>query len=47
MPGEPDAHEVQEVPEVVHLVNQKELQDHQGKYKFAEIDDWSHLLNRS
>ena len=23
-----DAHEVQEVPEVVHLVNQRELQDH-------------------
>ena len=31
-----EAHEVQEVREVEYLVNQRKLQDHQGKYKLAE-----------
>ena len=35
-----EADEVQEGLEVVDPVDQKELQDHQRKYNFAEMDNW-------
>ena len=41
-------HEVQErVPEAVDLADQKELHDHQRKYKLAEMDHLFYLLLRS
>ena len=42
-----DTDEVQEVPEVVDLVDQRELQDHRRKWKFVEMDNWFYLLLRS
>ena len=33
-----EAHEVQEVPEVVNLVDQRELQDHRRKNNLLEMD---------
>ena len=42
-----DADEVQEAPEVVDLVDHRELQDHQRKYKLVQIDNSYYLLLRS
>ena len=37
------AREVQEVPEVVDLVDQRGLQDHQRRYKLAEMENSYYL----
>ena len=41
------AHEVQDVPEVVDLVDQRELEDHRRKYKLAERDNSYYFFLRS
>ena len=42
-----EAHEVQDVAEVVDLVDQREVQDHRRDYNLAKMDNWYYLLLRS
>ena len=41
------ADEVQEPPEVVDLVDRREVQDHRRKCRLVEMDNWYYLLLRS
>ena len=39
-----EADEVQEAPEVVDLVDQRELEEQGRKYKLEEMDYWCYLI---